>query len=91
MSQGIEFVRKWDTTGDAVRFRVRVDGQDHDGRISHTALIFVSGQNPQTIDYGKAFSENLQKILEIVDWVIRRGAINPDGFWISERDVRRRP
>ncbi|MEB4726723.1 hypothetical protein [Burkholderia contaminans] len=89
MSQEIEFIRKWDTTGDAIRFRVRCDGQEHDGRISHTALLYVSGEEWQSIDYDKAFADHLPRILEIVAMIIRTRAVNADGFWISENEVKR--
>ncbi|WP_114176922.1 DUF1488 family protein [Burkholderia pyrrocinia] len=89
MSHGIEFVRKWDTTGDPVRFRVRLDGNDYDGRISHNALLYLSGDDPLSVDYNRAFSENLQRILEIAGRVIQKNAADVVEFRISESDVRR--
>ncbi|WP_185643051.1 DUF1488 family protein [Burkholderia contaminans] len=84
---GIEFVRKWDRTGDAVRFRVKCDGHEHDGRITYTALLYVSGEDAQAIDYDKAFVAHLPRILAIASTAIRTRALNADGFWISESDV----
>jgi len=67
---------------------VKCDDQEHDGRITYNAILHISGEDSQSIDYDNAFAAHLPKILETVATIIRTRAVNADGFWISESDVK---